>query len=379
MKSRNFATCMSSSPNVSVGDPSSTYGMIDSPPVAAGNDGLGRFLLLAASFITLSCVYAYPASGYHVIKKIPLPGDGGWDYVTADSAARRLYVSHNEIVQVLDLDTLAVVGQIPDTLGVHGIALAPTLGRGFTSNGKAGTVTLFDLSTLKPLTQVKAGQNPDALVYDPFTQRVFAFNGRSHDATAIEAATGKILGQIALDGKPEFTVADGSGTVYVNLEDKGTLVRIDAQKLKVLRRWPLAPCEEPSTMAMDRAHERLFIGCGNKKLVVMDPEQGQVVATLPIGDHVDATVFDAEKQLIFTSNGEGTVTVIHEDAPDHYTVVDTVPTQAGARTEALDTHTHRLFLPTAELGPRPDPTTEQPHPRPAIKPGTFTLLVVGAE
>ena len=283
------------------------------------------------------------------------------------------------MVQVLDLDQLAVVGQIPDTLGVHGIALAPAFDRGFTSNGKAGTITIFDLSTLKPITQVKAGQNPDAIVYDPFSQRVFAFNGKSHDVTALEAATGKVVGQIALDGKPEFTVADGSGTVYVNLEDKGMLVSLDSQKLKVRRRWPLAPCEEPSTMAMDHAHERLFIGCGNKKMVVVDPEQGHIIATLPIGDHVDATVFDSEKQLIFTSNGDGTITVIHQDGPDHYTVGDTVPTQAGARTEALDTQTHRLFLPTAELGPRPAPTAEQPHPRPAIKPGSFTLLVVGTE
>lgn len=333
--------------------------------------------ILGASLIILSCAYGYAASGYHVIKKIPLAGDGGWDYVTADSAARRLYVSHNERVQILDLDKLTVVGQISDTPGVHGIALAPMIGRGFTSNGKAGTVTIFDLSTLETLAQVKADQNPDAIVYDPFSLRVFAFNGRSHDATVIDAITGEVAGQIALEGKPEFTAADGKGTVYVNLEDKGMLASLDSKALKVNQEWPLAPCSEPSSMAIDTEHNRLFIGCGNKVLVVVDPSQGKVIASLPIGDHVDATVFDAEKQLVFTSNGEGTITVIHEDSPAQFKVIDTVPTQVGARTEALDTQTHRLFLPTAELGPPPAPTAEQPHPRPTIKPGTFTLLVVG--
>jgi DNA-binding beta-propeller fold protein YncE len=320
---------------------------------------------------------AAPPAGYHLLKKVVLGGEGFWDYLTCDSAARRLYVSHSTHVMVLDADTYKVVGDIPDTEGVHGVALAPEFGRGFTSNGRSSTVTIFDLKTLKALQTVKAGEGPDAIVYDPASKRVFTFNGRGQDTTAIDAATGTVAGTIALGGKPEFAVADGEGHIYNNLEDKSTVVEIDSHQLSVTHRWPLAPCEEPSGMAMDVEHRRLFIGCHNQMMAVMDADSGKVLATLPIGAGVDADRFDPGTQLAFSSNGEGTLTVIREDSPDKFTEVETVETQRGARTMALDTTTHNVFLVTAEFGPPPAPTPEHPRPRPAIKPGSFTLLVFG--
>jgi DNA-binding beta-propeller fold protein YncE len=325
------------------------------------------------SFLTLVGVAA-AAEAYHVVNKISVPGDGGWDYLTVDAPARRLFISHGTQVVVLDVDTLRVIGQIADTPGVHGIALSPD--RGFTSNGKEGAVTIFDRQSLRVLGKVQAGQNPDAIIYDPASQRVFTFNGRSKDSTAIEAATGQAAGTIPLGGKPEFAVADGSGTVFVNIEDRSELVSIDSKSLTLRNRWPLAPCEEPSSLAMDIAHRRLFAGCGNKKMAVIDADTGKVITTLPIGEHVDATVFDPETRRAFNSNGEGTITVIQEDTPNDFHVVENVPTQKGARTIALDTKTHRLFLTDADFGPTPAATPEQPHPRPAILPGTFVVLVV---
>jgi len=316
------------------------------------------------------------SSGYSVQKTMSLPGDDGWDYLTCDGTARRLYIAHGTQVLVMDLDPLTLIGKIPDTHGVHGIALAPELGRGFTSNGKDGTVTIFDLTNLKPLGLVTAGKNPDSIVYDPASQRVFAFNGKSQDATVFQAKDGKAVGTVPLGGKPEFSVADGQGAVFVNLEDKGLLLRVNSQSLAIEQRWPVAPCEEPSSLAMDRANRRLFAGCGNKTMIVVDADSGKVLASLPIGDHVDATVFDPDQGLVFNANGEGTITVIHEDAPDRFHVVENVPTQKGARTIALDTKTHRLFLVTAQFGPKPAATALEPRPRPPIIPGTFTLLVV---
>lgn len=269
------------------------------------------------------------------------------------------------------------MGQIPDTPGVHQIALAPDLGRGFASNGKDGTVTIFDLKTGKALDRVKVGgENPDAILYDPASRRVFVFNGKSANATALDAATGKVLGQIALEGKPEFAVTDGKGSVYVNLEDKSMLVRLDSAKLTVSARWPLAPCEEPSALAMDLASNRLFAGCGNKKMVVVDAANGHGITSLPIGEHVDGAVFNPATLEAFFSNGDGTLTVIHEDSPDTYHVAANVKTQVGARTVALDEKTGRLYLATAQLGPPPAPTAEHPHQRPSIVPGTFTVLLV---
>jgi hypothetical protein len=328
---------------------------------------------LLASTFSRTASPAPGTSGYKVIKTVPVAGEGGWDYITVDSAARRLYVSHSTHVVVFDTDTYAVVGDIPDTQGVHGIALATDLGRGFTSNGRANTVTIFDLKTLNTIGTVKTGTNPDAIVYEPVSKRVFALNGRSNDATAIKAADGTVLGTIPLGGKPEFAVADGKGTIYVNIEDTSELAHIDAQKLTVLHRWPLAPCKEPSGLAMDLKHRRLFAGCDNEMMAVVDADSGKVVATPAIGEGVDANAFDPETNLAFSSNGQaGTLTVVHEDSPDKFTVVENVPTKKSARTMGLDLKTHNVFLPAADFDP-----PAQGERRPKMKPGSMVLVVAG--
>jgi DNA-binding beta-propeller fold protein YncE len=270
-----------------------------------------------------------------------------------------------------------VVGEIPDTPGVHGVALAPQLHRGFTSNGRDSTVTIFDLKTLALLGRIKLeARNPDAIEYDPVSKRVFAFNGGSDNASVIDAGAGTIVGSVSLDGKPEFAAADGRGAMYVNLEDSSAVLSFDTRTLRVLHRWPLAPGEEPSGLAMDREHRRLFAGCSNKKLIVLDADNGRVVSVLPIGERVDGVAYDPSRHLVLSSNGEGTLTVIHEDGPDRYTVLENAPTQAGARTLALDESTGKVYLPTAEFGPPPPPTADRPHPRGAVVPGTFVVLEV---
>jgi YVTN family beta-propeller protein len=309
--------------------------------------------LCAAAVLILSCAaFAAPGpdGGYAIVTKILIPGQGSWDYLTVDEAARRLYVSHGTQVEVIDVDSLAIVGNIPNTLGVHGIAIAPELGRGFVSNGQSSTVTIFDLKTLKPIADVPTGKKPDAIIFDPATSRVFAFNGGSNSATAIDAATGKLAGTVDLGGGPEFAAADGNGFVYDNLEDESLVLKIDSRKLTVEKRWPTAPCASPSSMAMDRANRRLFLGCRSKVMAVMNADTGQVITTLPIGDHVDATAFDEATKLIFNSNGEGTITVIRQESPDKYSVLETVKTLPRAKTMAFDPKTHRLFLSTVESG-----------------------------
>jgi DNA-binding beta-propeller fold protein YncE len=260
---------------------------------------------------------------------------------------------------------------------VHGIALAPESGRGFTSNGRGDAVGIFGLKTWRGLGAAPAGKNPDAIIYDPASRRVFAFNGRSQDATAIDAATGAVVGTVVLGGKPEFAAADGKGLVYVNLEDKSEVVALDSDRLTVQRRWPLKPCAEPTGMAMDTLRRRLFIGCANEMMAVVDADSGRVIATPAIGKRVDAAAFDPETRLAFSSNGDGTLTVVREDSPEKFTVIANVPTQKGARTMALDLKTHRVFLVTSDFGPAPAATAEQPQPRPSILPGTFALLVFG--
>ena len=307
-------------------------------------------LLIFTLSLSLLAASAQTAGGYHVTKKIPIAGEGSWDYLTVDESARRLYVSHGTQVEVLDVDSGAIVGKIANTPGVHGIAIAPDLGRGFVSNGQSSTVTIFDLKTLKTIADVPTGKKPDAIIYDPATSRVFAFNGGSNSATAIQAAEGKIAGTVDLGGGPEFAVADGSGYVYDNLEDESLVLKINSRSLKVEQRWPTAPCASPSSMAMDRPNRRLFIGCRSKVMAVMNADTGQVITTLSIGDHVDATAFDPDSRLIFNSNGEGTITVIHQDSPDKYSVVENVKTLPRAKTMTLDPKTHQLFLSTAEAG-----------------------------
>ena len=316
--------------------------------------------------------------GLHVIKTYKLGGEGGWDYLEIDSAARHVFISRATHVIVIDADSGKVVGDIPDTPGVHGIAFAPEFNRGFTSNGREGSVSIFDLKTLKPIEKVKGvGENPDAILYDPATRRVFTFNGKSHDSTAIDALTGKVLGKIPLDGKPEFAVSTGSGEIFVNIEDKSELTAIDPRTLKVKSTWPLAPCESPSGLAMDIKNRRLFAGCDNKMMAVVNADTGKVITTLPIGDGVDADRFDPDNGFAYASCGEGVLTVVHEDSPDKFSVVQNVKTAEHARTMALDDKTHNVYVVTAKFGPRPAPTAQDPRPRPPVLPDTFEVLLVG--
>jgi DNA-binding beta-propeller fold protein YncE len=333
--------------------------------------------------ISVPSVAAAPAavpgpSGYHLLKKIKLGGEGFWDCLTFDASTRRLFISRGSKVIVLDVDSEKVVGEIPDTLGVHGIALAFDSGNGFTTNGQSGTVSIFDLKSLQVVGHADAGKNPDAIVYDPATKRIFAMNARGHDTTAIDAASGKVLGNIPLGGHPEFGVSDGAGHVYVNLEDKSQIQQIDPKNLVVTATWPLAPCEGPSGLAIDAAHHRLFAGCHNKLMAIVDARSGKLVATAPIGAGVDGTEFDSGLGLAFASNGQSaTLSVVHEDSPDKFGVVEDVPTQIGARTMALDPKTHQVFSVTADFTPPPAPTAENPRPRPGIVPDSFVVLVFG--
>jgi YVTN family beta-propeller protein len=319
--------------------------------------------------------FATPA-GYHVLAKIPIGGEGGWDYVTIDSDTRRVYVSHATRVVVVDVESKKIVGEISDTPGVHGIALAPSLNRGYTSNGRSNNVTVFDLKTLKSLGQIQTGQNPDAILYDALSSHVFTFNGRSKDATVIQAETGKVTATLPLGGKPEFAVSDGKGRAYVNIEDTHEVAEIDTVKLRVTKRYVLTGCEEPSGLAMDIAQRRLFSVCANKVMVVSEPDSGKVIASLPIGQGTDGAGFDASKRLAFSSNGDGTLTVVQE-ASGQYEVIGNVQTQRGARTMTVDAKTHKIYLPAAQFGPVPAATAQQPRPRPVALPDSFVMIVVG--
>lgn len=335
-------------------------------------------LTLGATAIALfgaaSIAKAQAAPGYHVIHRINTGGEGGWDYLTVDTASNRLFLSRGTHAMVIDLGRDSVIGDIPNTLGIHGVALAPELNRGFTSNGRDSSVTIFDYKTLATIAVVKIpGRNPDAILYDPGTKRIFTMNGGTANSTAIDATNGTVVGTVDLGGKPETAVSDG-GKVYANVEDKNMIVVFDPKTLAVLAKWPLAPCEEPTGLAIDRVHRRLFAGCGNKTMAVVDMATGKVVASPAVGDGVDAAGFDPATQLAFTSNGEGSITVVHEDSPDKYTVVETVPTQRGARTMAVNPKTHRLYTVSAEFGPMPAATADRPRPRPPMLPGTFVVL-----
>jgi DNA-binding beta-propeller fold protein YncE len=309
---------------------------------------------------------------YKVVKTWKIGGDGGWDYLTVDSAEHRLFVARATRVMVIDTASGKQVGEIPDTPGVHGVALAPDLGSGFTSNGREDTVTVFDLKSLAVQRKIKVGNGPDAILYDPFSKRVFTFNGKGSEksATAINASKGEVVGKIELGGKPEFAVTDEKGSVFVNIEDTSEIVTLDPQKLVVKSRWKLAGCEEPTGLAIDRKHRRLFSACGgNKKLVVVDADNGKILASPAIGEGCDAVAFDADRGLIFASAGDGTITVIKEDSVDKYGVEQTVTTQKTARTMAVDTNTHQLFTVAANVGPKPDRKVE---------PDSFVVLVAEA-
>ena len=339
-------------------------------------------LSLLALLALPACLHAAEASRYRIVHELPLPGDEGWDYLTFEQGGHRLFVAHGTRVLVVDTDTLKLSGEVADTPGVHGIALAPDLGRGYVSAGRSGVIVVFDLKSLARLKEIKAtGDNPDAILYDAPSRRVFSFNGRGRNVTAIDATSDTVVGTIALDAKPEFAASDGKGRVYVNLEDKNSVAVLDAQKLTVLAVWPVGGCDSPSGLALDAAGGRLFPVCANKVMAVMDTASGRVLGTAPIGGGVDAAAYDPGSRLAFASCGEGLLTAVRRNAAGLPEVAQSLPTQKGARTLALDERTHRLFLVTANFGPPPPPSAAQPRPRPAILPGTFRLLVLapGAE
>jgi len=329
------------------------------------------------SILSILCASACRGDNpYHFLKVIPVGGDGGWDCLCVDAAARRLYVSHASKVVVIDLDKEEVVGEIADTPGVHDFAPAPELQRGFSSNGQESKSSIVDLKTLKTLSKVDTGNNPDVIRYEPGKQEVYVFNGRGDSATVFEAKTGKIVTTVALPGRPEFAAVDSkAGRVYCNIEDKSEVVAIDTKTHQIVSAWPIAPGEEPSGMGLDLEHHRLFLGCRNKLMVMMDDTNGKVVATVPIGERVDGNAFDPGTQLAFSSNGDGTVTIAHEDALDKLTVVQQLTTERGARTMALDPATHKIYLPSAKYEPQPPAEPGAPRQRPKIIPGSFKILV----
>lgn len=325
------------------------------------------------------CASAAGGSGWKVEQRYTLGGPGGWDYLALDQATQHLYVSHGDRVLVLDARSGKKLGEIDGLSGVHGIALADDLHKGFISNGRANTVTIFDPATLKVEQTVAVGaKDPDGIVYDPYSKRVFTFNGDSANASVIDAVSGKLLGHIALPGDPEFPVSDGAGHVFDNIESRNALVEIDPRAMQVTATWPLKDCQHPSGLAIDTAHHRLFSVCQNKVMAVTDATNGKAIASIPIGEGPDAARYDAQRGLVFSSNGRsGTLTVVKQVSPDRYTVLANVPTQQSARTMALDAASGRIFLSAAEFGARPAPTPADPHPRPAVKPGSFTVLAVG--
>lgn len=331
-----------------------------------------RILAIIALFAALPI----HGAGYHINRHIAIGGESGWDYLSVDETQRRLFVSHGTEVDIVNLVTGKTTGKIDKLEGVHGIAIASDLGRGYISNGRSGLVTVFELSTLNRVADWKAtGDNPDAILYDRASRRLFTFNGRGQNATVFDAKSGAVVATIPLEGKPEFAVSRGDGTVFVNIEDKSEIAEIDAQNAKVIRHWSLAPCQSPSGLAYDIKHERLFSVCENKVMAVSDAKAGKVVTTVAIGAGSDGAAFEPKGQFAFSSNGaDGTITVVHEVTPEKFEVVDTVNTARGARTIAVDSTSRHLFVTTAKFGATPAPTAERPHPRPAIEPGTFEVI-----
>lgn len=335
---------------------------------------LARILSCSAVLLCARALSS-PAQSYHVTKTVTLGGEGGWDYLALDTVGHRLFIARQNRVMVVDPETGKLQAEIPGMNRTHGIAFAYEAGHGFVTSGADSTVTMFDLKTLQVLGHARAALDDDAVLFDPATKRVFTFNGDSHNVTVIDAAAGTVIGAIDLGSGPEFGVSAGDGKLYVNLEEKGAIAEIDAAAMRVTRQWSIAPCEGPTGLAIDRAHHRLFSGCHSKVLAISDATAGKLITTVPIGAGVDAAAFDPGTQLAFSSNGDGTLTVVHEDAPDKFTVVANVPTRRGARTMALDERTHRVYLVTADFEPAPPATPQQPRPRPRMVPGTFSLIV----
>lgn len=319
-------------------------------------------------------------STYKIVNNFSVEGDGGWDYIAIDESTGRLFISHGLSTNVIDSKSGKLLGTIQDTKGVHGIAIAQEENKAFISCGKDSSVTIINLATLEFISKVKVtGVNPDAILYDKFSDKVFVFNGRSSNATVIDAKTNEVIATIPLAGKPEFSVSDGNGKVYVNIEDKSMITEINSATLKVENTWSVSPGEEPSGLALDNINHRLFSVCDNKKMVVMDAQNGKVITSLEIGERVDGCAFDPELKRAYSSNGGGTVTVVQEETADKFVVLENIKTQKGARTICLDKQTHHIYLPTAEFGETPAATSENPHPRPTVKPGSFVVLDVAVQ
>ena len=335
----------------------------------------------AALFCGLAFARSPERGGYHLLKKFDLGAAPGgkeyWDYITFDPSSRHLYISHNTEIKVVEAGTGKIVGSIGDLKRVHGIALVPHLGKGFISDGGADEAVVFDIKTLKVTGHIKTGGNPDCIIYDPASKHLFTMNGKTNDSSVIDPTTDTVVATISMGGRPEYAVADGKGMIYDNIEDKNEVVVLDARTNAIKSRWPIAPAEEATAMDMDIKHHRLFIGGRNKLLAIMDGDTGKVIQTFPIGTGVDTNIYEPQTSLLFTATRDGTLHIFHEDSPDKFSVVEAVKTEFGARNAALDPTTHHIFIDTADFGPTPEPTAEQPHPQPTPVPGTFRLLVYG--
>ncbi len=337
------------------------------------------FALAACSAIVSPCFAATPAAlgqQYHVSARWPVGGEGFWDYLAVDPISHFLYVTRGTHVLVIDPANGKTVADITGFKGIHGVAFETKGSHGYITDGGSNAVAVFDRKTYKVVATIPAGDHPDAIVFEPVTQTVWAFNGRSKNATVISAANNQVVATVALPGRPEAAAIDGKGAIFLNIEDTSQLASIDAAAHKVTAVWPLAPCEGPSGIAMDQQHRRVFSVCDGGKMAVVNADSGKVVATPQIGDGPDAAAFDSRRQLVFSSNGDGTLTVVHEDSPDKYSVLQNVATQRGARTMALDEASGKVYLVTADFGPRPEPTKDNPRPRPPMVPGSFVVLVV---
>jgi DNA-binding beta-propeller fold protein YncE len=333
---------------------------------------------ISASFcILMGFASANASADYHIATSIQVGGEGGWDYLEPDPIGRRLYVSHGKHVVVIDMDTLKVVGDVADSPGMGGVVLSRELNRGFTANGDEDSVGVFELSTLKPIAKWKAtGKRPNQIAYEPATKRVFSFNSTGRNVTVFDAKTGNVLATIEVDGRTEFYAMDGKGMIYDSLQDKATVIVIDATTMKIVATYPLAPHAQPAGTAMDPQTRRIFVACRSKSFLVLDADTGKILATFPIGERNDAAKFDPGTKFAFASNGDGTLTVVHEDSPDQFTLVQTVKTEYGTRTMAVDTKTHRVFMPSADWGPAAKPTPDNPNPRRAMVPGSFRVIVL---
>jgi len=333
-------------------------------------------ILMLSTVLLTGATAGLQSQSYHVTHTYTLGGDGGWDYLSLDTVGHRLFVARQDRVMVMDPANGKLLAEIPGLNRAHGIAFDYADGKGFATSGGDSSVVIFDLKTLQVTGRTIAAPDADAVLFDPVTKRIFTFNGDSRSSSVIDAASGKKIGTIDLGGGPEFAVSAGDGKLYVNLEDSSAIDEVDAATMKVLRRWPLAPCQSPSGLAIDRAHHRLFSGCHNKVMAISDAQAGKVITTVPIGEGVDANRFDPGTQLAFASTGDGTITVVHEDGPDTYRVVTNVATKRGARTMEVDLATHVVYTVSADFGSPPAPTPDRPRPRPSIVPGTFALLVL---